>query len=117
MADVIITVLIGDLRVCPVEQKAIEHKLCADLAHLRGCERSFQFALQIVQALKTQNHTFGGQGWGEVLMKHPKPFTSSLSHSNDLWCLLSSVSSVTSEKDTHHGQKIQMITPTDAIDK
>lgn len=48
MADVIITVLIGDLRVCPVEQKAIEHKLCADLAHLRGCERSFQFALQIV---------------------------------------------------------------------
>lgn len=45
-------------------------------------------------------------------MKHPKPFTSSLSHSNDLWCLLSSVSSVTSKKDTHHGQKTRMIAPT-----
>ncbi len=48
MADVIITALIDDLQVFPMEQKAIEHKLCADLAHLRGCEHTFQFALQIV---------------------------------------------------------------------
>lgn len=62
MADVIITVLIGDLRVCPVEQKAIEHKLCADLAHLHGCECTFQFPLQIVYTLKSLNYTLGWVG-------------------------------------------------------
>ncbi len=45
------------------------------------------------------------KGVGEALMKHPKTFIASLKGSNDLWCLLSSVSSVTSNKDAHHGHK------------
>lgn len=58
------------------------------------------------------------KGVGEALMKHLKTFTSSLKWSNDLWCLLSSVSSVTSNKDAHHGHKTWIITSPDAfVDK
>lgn len=49
-------------------------------------------------------------------MRHPKTFAFSLRRSNDLWCLLSSVSSVTSNKDAHHGHKTWMITPPDAFE-